>query len=86
MVCIVSFSKWYNAHTMNTMYLGSVWVWSQAMRDDVTMWRHLLLADPISRMTPVYLYWYVHLIVEFEYIIYQNTIPSSHVYTKQFEC
>ena len=29
---------------------GSFLVWAQPMRDDVTMWRHLLLPEPIPRM------------------------------------
>ena len=32
---------------------GSFWVWIQPMRDIVTLWRHLSLAEPISRIIQI---------------------------------
>ena len=33
---------------------GSFWVWPQPMRDGVTLYCGLLLAQPITRMSPLY--------------------------------
>ena len=40
---------------MVTIFQGSYWVWTQPMRDDVTLWRRLSLAEPIPRRIPVFI-------------------------------
>ena len=51
---------------------GPFWVWSQPMRDDVSMWHHLSLAEPLHRIIPGMCAWNVGL-------IYINMWPLSFV-------